>query len=939
MDTNKTKKQLINEMEQLRERIVALKSVRVEREQRFRAIFDQTYQFIGLMDLDGTLLEANRTARNFLGLEEEDVLGRPFWETAWWTHSPELQEKVRDAVARAGKGEFVRFEAYHPDPNGEIHTLDFSLRPVRDAAGDVVLLIPEGRDISERKRIEAELAASEKNYRNLVDNALVGIFKSSLEGEILYVNEAMAAMLAYESAEEMLLIPVVETYEDPGEREAFLAELREKGKVAGREIRLLTKTGTRKNVLISSVFEEGLISGMMMDITERKAMEEELRQNEERHRSLFEGSLDAVMLVDPESGRIVDANPAASDLLLLWSREMVGLHHEELYPFRLRRRASEGFSRIVNEQDMDHPEETIVLCSDGTEKPVEAMAHLIQIDGRLVVYLVFRDISEQKMSADALRQAAERYRRLFDDSPISLWEEDYSAVKTHIEKLRDRGVTDFRKYFEGHQEEVEQCAAMVRVVDVNEATLRMYEAESKEDFLEGLGRIFTEKSYEVFREGLIAIAEGKTSFEGEAVNRTLKGRSRDIQIRWTIPKDAERTLGRLLVSIIDVTERTRMEQELGNIQRLQALGVLAGGIAHDFNNILTAVLANISMARFYGALDEETSQMLADAEKASLRAKGLTQQLLTFAKGGEPIKKTVPMAPFLRDTVLFALSGSSARCEFSMPEGLWVIQADEGQLGQAVQNLVINADQAMPEGGVIRICAENVVVGERERGRLEPGRHVKVSVGDEGSGIPRDQIEKIFDPFFTTKERGRGLGLAIVFSVVQRHGGHVEVESSLGEGTVFHVYLPASGTSAGPTESSHKEPPGGEGRVLVVDDEEMVRKSAGEVLGRLGYETEFARDGTEGIELYTDAMRRRRPFDVVIMDLTIPGELGGKKALKVFKDLDPKAKVIVSSGYSDDPVMSRYREYGFHGVLVKPYNVGDLATEIQRVLLMKHQEN
>jgi CheY-like chemotaxis protein len=384
---------------------------------------------------------------------------------------------------------------------------------------------------------------------------------------------------------------------------------------------------------------------------------------------------------------------------------------------------------------------------------------------------------------------------------------------------------------------------------------------------------------------------------------------------------------------MDITERKRMEQELGNIQRLQSLGVLAGGIAHDFNNILTAIMTNLSMARFYGALDDEVSQMLADAEKASLRAKGLTEQLLTFAKGGDPIKRTMRLSTFLKDSVLFALSGSNARCEFSMPEEPWMIDADEGQLSQVFQNLVINADQAMPEGGVIRIHVENVHVGDEESVRVKGGRYVKVSVTDQGNGMPEEQLSKIFDPFFTTKERARGLGLTIAFSVVNRHGGHIEVVSELGEGTVFHIYLPATEILAEPKGIAKEELVGGEGRVLVIDDEEVVRRSAGEVLKRLGYEVGLAKDGAEGIRVYEEAMEGERPFDVVIMDLTIPGELGGKKAVEKLRDLHPSARVIVSSGYSDDPVMSKFKEYGFDGVLVKPYKVEDLAAVIHRVLI------
>ena len=749
-----------------------------ESEQKFRAIFDQTYDFIGVMGPDGTLLEANQTALDFLGFEEEDVLGRPFWETAWWTHSPELQVRVRDAVHRAGAGEFVRFEAHHLSPDGRILHIDFSLRPVKDSGGDVVLLIPEGRDISDRIRAEADLKESEKNYRNLVDNALVGIFRRNIEGDVFYLNQAFVSMLEYDSVEDLQAVRFEDIYEDPGDRGRFLEALKENGRVVGHELRLLTKTGKTKSVLVNGMIEDGIMSGMMMDITERKAMEEELREKEERHRALFEGSLDAIVLVDPEKGSIIDSNPAASQLFLRKRSQIVGLHQTELYPLRLREGAKEGFARMVNHQDQHEPTETTILCRDGTERPVEMMAHIIQIDGKRVVYQEFRDI-------------------------------------------------------------------------------------------------------------------------------------------WV---------------------RKRMEQELANIQRLQSLGVLAGGIAHDFNNILTAILANVSMARLYGDFEDDISQMLADAEKASMRAQGLTQQLLTFAKGGEPIKKTIRISAFLEESAAFALSGSNTRCEYLLPEDILRVEADEGQLIQVFQNLVINADQAMPEGGVVTIRAEHVRINEKERGELKDGDHVKISVEDQGSGIPEEQLPKIFDPFFTTKERGRGLGLAIAFSIVDRHGGHMEVESALGGGTAVHVYLPASGKSVEPGERVKDEPCRGAGRVLVVDDESIVRRSAGEVLKRLGYEAGFAKDGREGIEIYEKAREDGRPFDVVIMDLTIPGELGGKKVVGRLKELDPEAKVIVSSGYSDDPVMSRFREYGFDGVLVKPYNVEGLATELGRVLSGREEE-
>ena len=418
-----------------------------ESEQKFRAIFNQTFQFIGLMDTDGNLLEANQTARDLLGLEEEDVLGMPFWETVWWSHSSEMREQVRDAVQRACAGEFVRIEAHNPDSDGNIHYIDGSLRPVKDSAGDVVFVIPEGRDISDYKRAEVALKESEKNYRNLVDNALVGIFRRSVEGDLFYVNQAMVQVLEYDSAEELRAVKFEDVYEDPEDRDRFVEALKEEGKVVGYELRLLTKTGKTRTVLVNAMMEQGIMSGMAMDITERKAMEEELRENEERHRAMFEGSLDAILLVDRETGEIVDANPAASQLSLRSRSRIVRLHQTELYPLRLRQGVNEAFARMVNDRDQDEPTETTVLCQDGSERPVEVIAHIIQIDGRRVVYQEFRDISERKRTADALQQTMERDRTLFDDSPISLWRRllESEGVYRAIARRRRH---HFREYLE-----------------------------------------------------------------------------------------------------------------------------------------------------------------------------------------------------------------------------------------------------------------------------------------------------------------------------------------------------------------------------------------------------------------------------------------------------------------------------------------------------------
>ncbi len=338
------------------------------------------------------------------------------------------------------------------------------------------------------------------------------------------------------------------------------------------------------------------------------------------------------------------------------------------------------------------------------------------------------------------------------------------------------------------------------------------------------------------------------------------------------------------------------------------------------------------MAQMYGELEEDIEKMLADAEKASLRGKGLTQQLLTFAKGGEPIKRAVSIATLLKDTIDFALSGSNVRCEHDLPEDLWHVEADEGQIGQVIQNVILNADQAMPGGGVIQVRAENVTIPEHDPLPLEPGNHVKISIMDQGIGIPEEHLKKVFDPFFTTKQKGSGLGLSTSFSIVRRHNGALQVESRLGGGTKIHVYLPALPEGRAKRGATRDASYRGEERVLLIDDDETLRRSIGKALDRLGYHVEHACEGAEGIAAYQKARTSGRPIDVVVMDLTIPGGMGGKEAAQELLRIDPDAKLIVSSGYSTDPVMSNFRAHGFRAVISKPYRIEDLGETLRQVL-------
>ena len=384
-----------------------------------------------------------------------------------------------------------------------------------------------------------------------------------------------------------------------------------------------------------------------------------------------------------------------------------------------------------------------------------------------------------------------------------------------------------------------------------------------------------------------------------------------------------------------IIERKKMEAELQNIDKLESIGALAGGIAHDFNNLLTGIVGNISLAKMYSS-EEKVIERLTEAERASMQSRHLTQQLLTFSKGGAPVKETASISELLKDTTQFALSGSNVKSLFSIPDDLWQVKIDKRQISQVIQNLVANADQAMPIGGVIKIRAENVIISDKDNLPISEGKYIKISVSDEGIGISKEYLTKIFDPYFTTKakgsEKGTGLGLTICHSIIEKHSGYITVESEVEIGTTFYIYLPTFQREVSEEVEVKERIFSGTGRILVMDDEEIVRKVTGDVLNHLGYNVDFACDGSEAIELYQKAKESGNPFDAVILDLTIPGGMGGKKAVEKLFEIDPEVKAIVSSGYSTDPIMSDYKQYGFSEAVAKPYNIKELGEILHRVI-------
>ncbi len=399
-------------------------------------------------------------------------------------------------------------------------------------------------------------------------------------------------------------------------------------------------------------------------------------------------------------------------------------------------------------------------------------------------------------------------------------------------------------------------------------------------------------------------------------------------------RDGSGSINGVVLVFSDVTAKTRLDADLQRVKKLEAVGVLAGGIAHDFNNILAAILGNINMARLEleAGSNSGVDELLAEAERASLRAKGLTGQLLTFAKGGEPIKDVANLDEVIRDSADFVLRGSKVSCRYDFETGLWPVMIDSDQISQVIQNMVINAQQAMPQGGEIEISCHN-------HSEMD-GDFVRLMIRDEGAGIEPAVIDRIFDPYFTTKDGGNGLGLAVSHSIISKHNGHLQVESTPGKGTVFIIDFPVTrqGSAAdigGRQKAQAANPRETEGgTVMIMDDERPLRELAAIMLGRLGHETVKTAHGREAVERYQEMFKAGKAPELVIMDLTIPGGMGGREAAAEILAFDPAARLVVASGYSNDPVMARCQEFGFRAAISKPYQLAELQAVINQVMTL-----
>jgi PAS domain S-box-containing protein len=750
------------------------------------------------------------------------------------------------------------------------------------------------------QQLEA-LRASEQNFRQIAEESPVGIFIVQ-GGKLVYANPSLAKQAGY-SREEIIgqLAPQDFVHRDDVARLMITLGQRAAGRIQGEgvEYRGIRKDGSIVHIeaygQLMEYQDKPAVLGMLIDVSARKHLEEALSGSESRLRMALAAA---------------NAGAWAWDLRTnenTWSDELWKLYgvNRQSAPA-----STEAWFRSIHPDDRSATEATVqeavhhggelwaewrVNTADGSERWLMSRGRPERdAAGVAVKYLgIVLDITERKQMQETLRQSEEKYRNLFNNAEVGM----------------------FRTRIDGSE-----------VIDFNDKYLEIYGLKREEMLGRPAAAYWADPADRAVLVGKLKANGRVKDFECRMLTKNGEVKTCLISVRL-YPEQ-----GIIEGSMIDITERKRaeeerlkLEQQLSQAQRLESLGLLAGGIAHDFNNLMSGIYGPIELA-LGGSLDQESATNLSMALSSMGRARDLTRQLLTFAKGGAPVRSVGPLFPFVEESARFALSGGRATCTLDVAPDLWPCNFDRNQIGQVIDNLVINAQQAMPGAGAIRISARNAILRPGEAATLPAGEYVVVSIEDSGIGIPADTLARIFDPFFTTKEAGRGLGLSTCHSIMRRHDGAITAESTPGQGSTFRLYLPAART---PVRDIGQDKPKamhrGEGTVLVMDDDKTVRKVLSSMLATFGYSVQTVGDGGAALELFAKQSGSGQHFRAVLLDLTVAGGMGGKEAAQILRTMDSNVPLFVTSGYAEDPVMENPAAHGFKASLRKPFAMSDLS--------------
>ena len=873
-------------------------------EQRYHNLFEEMVSGFALMEIvyddDGTpldylTLEVNRAFEKILEASRDQVVGR-----LAYADNPKLDSHWLEIFSQVAiSGEPCRYERFASNVGKWFGGVAY---PAVDGKVAVTFV-----DITQQKQAAIALQESSERFRSIIDNTEAGYFFIDTEGIIRDVNQAWANMYKYSSVDEIIghHFTEVQQLDDIELAKDFVAGImRGDSKYMSGEFSRQCKDGSigYHTFTANPVMRQGEvvgIEGFIIDSTESKIIKESLRKSEEEYRTLIENTTDIIMRFD-RAGRHIYVSPSIKSELDMAPDLFIGKTHKELgFPEDICQLCEDAINRVFKSGKMYETEFSV----DGKEGEVTYNWRVIpefDDDGNVKTAMsTARNVTRRKQVELTLKESEKRFHSLF-----------YAM---------EEGVALHQMIYDKRGKAVDYI-----VLDVNLSYESITGLKKKQVVGKKASNIYdtSEPPYmDIY--GNVAATGKATSFE-----TYFQPMEKHFNISVFSPAK-----GQFATVFFDVTKHRQLEQEQARAAKLESIGLLAGGIAHDFNNILTAIVGNISLAKMISMREgSETEDVLAEAENAVMRAKDLTMQLLTFAKGGEPVRKTTSLADLICETTKFTLMGSNVRCRHYLAKDLKACEIDQGQISQVINNLLINGVQAMPLGGTISVRAENYTQSRNSGLGLKKGEYVKLTIKDQGIGIPEQNLAKVFDPYFTTKEKGSGLGLATSYSIIKRHNGLIKVESKLDVGTTFQIYLPASKKSTSRITSKRKSSGKARGRVLLMDDDQQVSNTISKMLQLLGHEVKTAPHGRAAIHIYKQAIELGQRFDVVILDLTIPGGMGGRETIAKLLELDPDVKAIVSSGYSNDPVVANYRDYGFTTVVSKPYLLEELREALESVM-------
>ena len=855
-------------------------------------LLDSIHIGICQVNTQGHILSLNLEGARILHRTEQSCLGQTFHEHSGCLYvDPITQEEdcPINQVLKTGKSIWTP-KLLIRRPSGETRWVEFQCTQLTDPHNSGALLI--FRDLSQQLQQHEE----HQHLASMPEESPNPIVEVDAQGRLAYANPAMIALL--------------DTYRfrEDGGPQVLPPALPH---MAMECLKSMTPLGGLTVVIdhhhfdwtLSPIQEKGLVRGYGLDITNHIRVKNRLTELQSQYSSLVDSAHEGIISADLH-GTIVSWNPAAEAIFGFQPKEIIGQSILMLLEESYRDIYQKGLEDISYGDPVAHPiqrpMELTGLRKTGESFPLEISLTSWKVGLDTHYGFILRDISDRKHLEQSLVAEKDRLVTTLQSLEEGIITTDREGRITFFNPLAEQ-ITEW-----SHQDALTRPLQEVFRL-INEATKQEDETTLQ------------------FSPASSALSEPDAPLQ----LITKHGLQRTISMRETPIRDHSSHLMGTVIVFHDITDQHRHQDEQQRISKLNSLGVLAGGLAHDFNNLLTTILGNVFVAKLRMVPQDPLAQNLEQAEQACLRAKELTQQLLTFAKGGAPIKTSIALGDLLRKSAIFALSGSSISCHFDIPNDLWPLDADASQLRQVIQNITINARQSMSQSGHFSIRVENVALNTQASlpsPTLPPGNYVKISFEDQGTGIKDQDLPNIFDPYFTTKPGASGLGLATAHSIIQQHQGHISVHSEIGKGTTFTVYLPSSYSTV---NIDPQVIPKGRGRILVMDDEQSICRMVEDALTQFGYQVTVALDGQAAIDLFSEALASGGKFDVVLLDLTIPGGMGGKEAIQHLRRLDPHVKAIVTSGYSDDPIMSDFQTYGFQGILVKPYKIIDLAKTLE----------